>query len=66
MTPHLTLGPVLLNWRAESWRDFYFQVADEMPVDTVFLGEVICSKRAACSIRISRQLRRVSRRRESG
>lgn len=47
MTPHLTLGPVLLNWRAESWRDFYFQVADEMPVDTVFLGEVVCSKRAA-------------------
>ena len=46
MTPHLTLGPVLLNWSADTWRDFYFRVADEMPVDTVFLGEVICSKRA--------------------
>lgn len=44
--PQLTLGPVLLNWPAEVWRDFYFQVADEMPVDTVFLGEVVCSKRA--------------------
>ena len=47
MTPHLTLGPVLLNWPAETWRDFYFRVADEMPVDTVILGEVVCAKRAA-------------------
>jgi len=47
MTSQLTLGPVLYNWQAEDWRDFYFQVADEAPVDTVFLGEVICSKRAA-------------------
>jgi len=47
MTPQLTLGPVLYNWEPETWRDFYFQVADEAPVDTVFLGEVICSKRAA-------------------
>ncbi|MHA1165671.1 MAG: ubiquinone anaerobic biosynthesis protein UbiV [Alphaproteobacteria bacterium] len=46
MTPQLTLGPVLYNWTPESWRDFYFEVADEAPVDTVFLGEVICSKRA--------------------
>ena len=43
----LTLGPVLFNWPAESWRDFYFQIADEAPVETVYLGEVICSKRAA-------------------
>lgn len=46
MTPHLTLGPVLYNWEPETWRDFYFEVADEAPVDTVFLGEVVCSKRA--------------------
>ena len=45
-TAHLTLGPVLLNWPTERWRDFYFEVADEMPVETVFLGEVVCSKRA--------------------
>jgi len=46
MTPQLTLGPVLYNWEPETWRDFYFQVADEAPVETVFIGEVICSKRA--------------------
>ena len=46
MTAQLTLGPVLYNWPAERWRDFYFQVADEAPVDIVFLGEVVCSKRA--------------------
>ena len=42
----LTLGPVLFNWAPESWRDFYFRIADEAPVATVYLGEVICFKRA--------------------
>lgn len=42
----LTLGPVLFNWNPELWRDFYFRVADEAPVTTVYLGEVICFKRA--------------------
>lgn len=42
----LTLGPVLFNWDADRWRDFYFRIADEAPVDTVYLGEVVCSKRA--------------------
>lgn len=46
MAAQLTLGPVLYNWPPETWRDFYFSVADEMPVDVVFIGEVICSKRA--------------------
>jgi len=41
----LTLGPVWFNWRPEAWRDFYFRIADEAPVSTVYLGEVICSKR---------------------
>jgi collagenase-like PrtC family protease len=41
----LTLGPVLFNWPAERWRDFYFSVAEEAPVDRVYLGEVVCSKR---------------------
>lgn len=45
-TTELTLGPVLFNWPAEQWRDFYFRMADEAPVGTVYLGEVICSKRA--------------------
>jgi collagenase-like PrtC family protease len=42
----LTLGPVLFNWAPEAWRDFYFRIADEAPVETVYLGEAICSKRA--------------------
>ncbi|RDV04950.1 U32 family peptidase [Undibacter mobilis] len=42
----VTLGPVLFNWAPERWRDFYFHIADEAPVEIVYLGEVICSKRA--------------------
>jgi len=42
----LTLGPVLFHWDAERLRDFWFRIADEAPVDTVHLGEVVCSKRA--------------------
>lgn len=43
---NLTLGPVLFNWAPEKWRDFYFKVANEAPVEAVYLGEVVCSKRA--------------------
>ncbi len=42
----LTLGPVLFNWPPEKWRDFYFRIADEAPVDVVYVGEAVCSKRA--------------------
>lgn len=47
MTPStkLTLGPVLFNWKPETLRDFYFRMADESCVDTVHVGEVVCSKR---------------------
>lgn len=45
LAPRLSLGPVLFNWPAEMWRDFYFRIADEAPVDAVHLGEVVCSKR---------------------
>src|SRR5581483_1551548 len=38
--------PVLFNWAPERWRDFYLRVADEAPVGTVYLGEVVCAKRA--------------------
>lgn len=41
----LSLGPVLFNWPAEELRDFYYRIADEAAVDTVYLGEVVCSKR---------------------
>lgn len=46
MQPQLTLGPLLFNWNIDVWKDFYFRAADEMPVDIVYLGEVICSKRS--------------------
>ncbi len=46
MTAKLTLGPVLFNWAPEKWRDFYFRIADEAPVDSVCVGEVVCAKRA--------------------
>lgn len=46
MTPRLSLGPVFFNWNPETWRDFYFGIADEAPVDTVYVGEVICAKRS--------------------
>src|ERR1039457_4530302 len=42
---HLTLGPLLFHWPAHKRRDFYLRIADEAPVDTVYLGEVVCSKR---------------------
>jgi len=41
----LTLGPLLFNWVPERRRDFYARIADEAPVDCVYLGEVVCSKR---------------------
>lgn len=41
----LTLGPVLYNWQPDAWRDFYFRIADEAPLDVVVVGEVVCSKR---------------------
>ena len=44
--PKLTLGPVLFNWKPEHLRDFYFRMADEADVDSVCVGEVVCSKRS--------------------
>lgn len=43
--PSLTIGPLLFHWPADKWQDFYFRVADEALVDTVYLGEVVCAKR---------------------
>jgi collagenase-like PrtC family protease len=45
MSTLLTLGPLLFNWSADGYRDFYHRVADEAPVDRVCIGEVVCSKR---------------------
>ena len=46
MTGEVTLGPVLFNWPVDMWRDFYFQIADEAEIERVYIGEVVCSKRA--------------------
>lgn len=40
----LSLGPVQYYWPREDLLDFYDQVAG-WPVDTVYLGETVCSKR---------------------
>jgi O2-independent ubiquinone biosynthesis protein UbiV len=45
MTTAITLGPVLFNWPAETWRDFHFRMADEAPIDAAHIGEVVCMKR---------------------
>jgi collagenase-like PrtC family protease len=45
MAAKLTLGPILFHWDADAKRDFYARIADESPIDTVYLGEVVCSKR---------------------
>ncbi len=42
----LSLGPILYFWPREQVLDFYRQAA-EWPVDTVYLGEVVCSRRNA-------------------
>lgn len=43
--PRLTLGPLFFHWPAEQKREFYFRIADVPQIATVYLGEVICSKR---------------------
>lgn len=42
----LSLGPVLYYWPKEQLLDFYDMVA-EAPVEIVYLGETVCSKRRA-------------------
>jgi collagenase-like PrtC family protease len=42
----LSLGPVLYYWGRERLLDFYEGIAGT-PVDVVYLGEVVCSKRRA-------------------
>ena len=43
--PKIALGPILFNWDNERFSDFYRRIADEAPVDRVYIGEVVCSKR---------------------
>ncbi|MES9971959.1 MAG: U32 family peptidase [Candidatus Thiodiazotropha sp.] len=44
INPKLSLGPVLYYWSRDSLYDFYAQAA-QMPVDIIYLGETVCSKR---------------------
>ena len=41
----ITVGPLLFNWPPERTADFYARMADEAPIDRVYLGEVVCGKR---------------------
>jgi collagenase-like PrtC family protease len=43
-SPRLSLGPISYYWPKDKVDDFYVMVADA-PVDIVYLGETICSKR---------------------
>lgn len=42
----LTLGPLLFHWSTPQLLDFYRRIADESDIDRVYLGEVVCGKRA--------------------
>jgi len=46
MSMKLSLGPILYYWERDRVLDFYAQAAG-WPVDIVYLGEVVCSKRRA-------------------
>ena len=56
----ISLGPILYYWPEEKLRTFYQRIA-ESPVDIVYLGETICSKRRSLNtdqwIEIAQQLR---------
>jgi collagenase-like PrtC family protease len=45
----LSLGPVLYYWPEKQLRDFYDMVASS-PVDIVYLGETVCSKRRSLNV----------------
>jgi collagenase-like PrtC family protease len=42
----LALGPLYFNWSPEKMVDFYGQIADETAFDRVYMGEIVCGKRA--------------------
>jgi collagenase-like PrtC family protease len=58
----LTIGPLLFNWSADVFADFYARIADEAPVDRVMIGESVCSKRLPYyADRISSAIERLQR-----
>lgn len=44
-TISLSLGPLYFNWPSAKLLDFYARIADECPIDRVYLGEIVCGKR---------------------
>jgi collagenase-like PrtC family protease len=44
ISPKLSLGPILFYWSKEEIYQFYEQAA-ELPIDIIYLGETVCSKR---------------------
>ncbi len=47
--PKLSLGPILYYWSRDDVLEFYRQAA-EWPVDIIYLGETVCSKRNLISM----------------
>ncbi|WP_027591414.1 U32 family peptidase [Pseudomonas sp. RL] len=45
----LSLGPVLFYWTRETLQNFYAEML-EQPLDIIYLGETVCSKRRAFSL----------------
>lgn len=45
----LSLGPVLFYWTREKLLDFYAEMA-EQPLQAIYLGETVCSKRRALGL----------------
>ena len=45
----LTLGPILFYWTRQQITEFYAEMALQ-PLDTIYLGETVCSKRRALSL----------------
>jgi len=58
----LTVGPLMFNWPADVFADFYARIADEAPVDRVVVGEVVCSKRLPFFVdRVAKAVERLER-----
>ena len=48
-SPRIALGPVLYFWSRDDLFAFYRRAAD-LPLDTVYLGKTVCSKRRSLSL----------------
>lgn len=45
----LSMGPILFYWQRQEIMDFYASMASQ-PLDAIYLGETVCSKRRALSL----------------